>query len=107
MTRLNSSYQLETSFYYEHNIIVYDDVYTLREVYCRSAKNALEKNNEIMLIVTTYGTPNTVREMLREYEIDVKKYECDGALVIIDCEKNTSSPSALGGRIRLQPHLSA
>jgi hypothetical protein len=81
---LNSNYQLENSCYGDHSIIIYDDLYTLREVYCRSAKKALEKNNEIMLIVTTYETPNTVREMLGEYEVDVKKYESHGSLVIID-----------------------
>ncbi|MBD0327884.1 MAG: MEDS domain-containing protein [Pyrinomonadaceae bacterium] len=56
----------------------------MREVYCRSAKEALEKNNEIMVIVTTYETPNAVRQMLGEYEVDVKKCESDGSLVIID-----------------------
>jgi hypothetical protein len=81
---LNSKHQIENSCYGEHNIMIYDDLYTLREVYCRSAKNALEKNNEIMFIVTTYETPNTVRQMLGEYEVDVKKYESDGSLLIID-----------------------
>lgn len=81
---INSNYELENSCYSEHNILIYDDLYTLREIYCRSAKNALEKNNEIMLIVSTYETPKTVREMLTEYEIDVKKYESNGSLVIID-----------------------
>ncbi len=69
---LTSNHQLENSCYGEHNIIIYDDHYTLREVYCRSAKKALEKNNEIMLIVTTYETPNTVRQMLGEYEGGLK-----------------------------------
>lgn len=76
---INSNYDLEHSCYSEHNILIYDDLYTLREIYCRSAKN-----NEIMLIVSTYETPKTVREMLTEYEIDVKKYESNGSLVIID-----------------------
>ena len=71
---IDSNYELENSCYSEHNILIYDDLYTLREVYCRSAKNGLEKNNEIMLIVSSYGTPKTVREMLTEFEIDVKKY---------------------------------
>jgi hypothetical protein len=37
-----------------------------------------------MLIVTTYETPNTVRDMLSEYEINVQKHESNGSLVIID-----------------------
>jgi hypothetical protein len=68
----------------EHNILIYDDLYTLREIYGRSTKNALEKNNEIMLIVSTYERSKTVRGMLTEYKIDVKKYESNGSLVIVD-----------------------
>ena len=45
---------------------------------------ALEKNNEIMLIVTTYETPRTVRDMLSEYDINVQKHESNGSLVMID-----------------------
>jgi hypothetical protein len=81
---INSNYELEHSCYSEHNILIYDDLYTLREIYCRSAKNALEKNNEVMLTVSTYETPKTGREMLTEYEIDMKKYKSNGSLVIID-----------------------
>ncbi len=69
---INSNYQLENSCYSEYNILVYDDLYTLNEIYYKSAKNALENRNGIMLIVSTYETPKTVREMLTEYEIDVK-----------------------------------
>lgn len=65
-------------------MIIYDDLYTLREIYAKFSKKALEKNNEIMLIVTTYETPDTVRDMLSEYEINVQKHESTGSLVIID-----------------------
>ena len=37
-----------------------------------------------MLIVSTYETPKTVREMFTEYEIERKKYESNGSLVKID-----------------------
>jgi hypothetical protein len=47
-------------------MIIYEDIYTLREIYCKFAKRALENNNEIMLILTTYETPNTIRDMLAE-----------------------------------------
>lgn len=65
-------------------MIIYEDLYTLREIYCRFAKKALEKNNEIMLIATTYETPRTVRDMLGEYDINVRKHESNGSLIIID-----------------------
>ncbi len=54
-------------------MIIYEDLYTLRDIYARFSKKALEQNNEIMLIVTAYETPDTVRNMLSEYEINVQK----------------------------------
>ena len=81
---MNSEHQLQNSCYNEHNMIIYEDLYTLREIYAKFSKKALEKNNEIMLIVTTYETPDTVRDMLSEYEINVQKHESNGSLVIID-----------------------
>jgi hypothetical protein len=81
---MNSEQQLQNSCYSEHNMVIYEDLYTLREIYCKFSKKALEKNNEIVLIVTTYETPNTVRGMLSEYEIAVQKHESNGSLVIID-----------------------
>lgn len=80
----NSERQLLNSSYHEHDMIIYEDLYTLREIYCKFSKTALEKNNEIMLIVTTYETPNNGRDMLREYEISVQKHESNSSLVIID-----------------------
>jgi hypothetical protein len=81
---INTEKQLQNSSYNEHNMIIYEDIYTLREIYCKFSKKALENDNEIMLIVTTYETPNTVRDMLNEFEIDVQKHESNGSLVIID-----------------------
>jgi MEDS: MEthanogen/methylotroph, DcmR Sensory domain len=65
-------------------MIIYEDIYTLREIYAKFSKKALEQNNEIMFIVTNYETPDIVRNMLTEYEINVQKYESNGSLVIID-----------------------
>jgi hypothetical protein len=36
-----------------------------------------------MLIVTPYETPDTVRDMLIEYNINVQKHESNGSLVVI------------------------
>lgn len=80
----NSEHLLQNSCYNEHNMIIYEDLYALREIYGKFSKKALEKNNEIMLIVTTYETPNTVRDVLSEYEINIQKHESNGSLVIID-----------------------
>jgi hypothetical protein len=81
---MNSEHQLQNSCYNEHNMIIYEDLYTLREIYTKFSKKALEQNNEIMFIVTNYETPDIVRNMLTEYEINVQKHESNGSLVIID-----------------------
>ncbi len=81
---MNTEKQLQNSCYNEHNMIIYEDIYALREIYSKFSKKALDNDNEIMLIVTTYETPSAVRDMLSEYEIDVKKHESDGSLVIIN-----------------------
>ena len=47
----------------------------------------LEENNELVLLLPYYETTDTVRCHLRENEyacIDVRKYEKEGSLVIID-----------------------
>ena len=51
------------------------------------AKLQLEENNELVLLLPYYETTDTVRRYLRENEhacIDVRKYEKEGLLVIID-----------------------
>lgn len=77
---MNSEHQLQNSCYNEHNMIIYEDLYTLREIYTKFSKKALEQNNEIMFIVTNYETPDIVRNMLTEYEINVQKHESNGPL---------------------------
>jgi hypothetical protein len=81
---IKSEHELENSCYNQHNMVVYEDLYTLREIYAKFSKKALQKNNEIMLIVTPYETPDTVRDMLIEYNINVQKHESNGSLVVID-----------------------
>jgi hypothetical protein len=80
---IKSEHELENSCYNQHNMVVYEDLYTLREIYAKFSKKALQKNNEIMLVVTPYETPDTVRDMLIEYNINVQKHESNGSLVVI------------------------
>jgi hypothetical protein len=70
-----------------HYILIYDDLTTFRQIYLYYAKLQLEENNELVLLLTYYETTDTVRRYLRENEhacIDVRKYEKEGSLVIID-----------------------
>jgi hypothetical protein len=65
-------------------MIIYEDLYTFREIYCKYSKEALEKNDEIVLIATTYEAPHNIRDMLSDYDLDVQYHESNGSLVIMD-----------------------
>ena len=67
---------------------------TLRDIYSYYAKVKLEYNNEIVLILPYYETTEMVRSILsgenknnQSNTIDVRKYEKEGSLIIIDSVK--------------------
>jgi hypothetical protein len=72
-----------------HNLIVYPDMRVLRKVYAVYIKSLLE-NNEIVLVLTHYDHPSTIRQILRNGNngkskaLDVERYTQDGSLVIVD-----------------------
>jgi hypothetical protein len=74
------------SKYGEHSMLIYSDLEQFGEIYSHYCKIALEKNNEIVLLISHYETIDAVRKSLNS-EIDVAKYEVDGTLVIVDTEK--------------------
>jgi MEDS: MEthanogen/methylotroph, DcmR Sensory domain len=83
--------QLRQAEYGAHYIIVYYDMMTLRPLYTGYIKTQLEYNNELVLILPYYETTETVRSVLSENHssnegsiIDVRKYEKEGSLIIID-----------------------
>ncbi len=83
--------QLRQAEYGAHYIIVYHDMMTLRQIYAGYIKTQLEYNNELVLILPYYETTKTVRSVLSENHssnegniIDVRKYEKEGSLMIID-----------------------
>ena len=83
--------QLRQAEYGAHYIIVYHDMMTLRQIYTGYIKTQLEYNNELVLILPYYETTETVRSVLSENHssnegniIDVRKYEKQGSLIIID-----------------------
>ena len=70
-----------------HYILIYGDLITFRQIYSYYTKIQLEENNELVLLLPYYETTDTVRCHLRENEracIDVRKYEKEGSLAIID-----------------------
>jgi hypothetical protein len=86
---------MRLSEYGVHYLVVYPDMNTLRMIYSYYTKMQLEDNNEIVLIVPYYETTEMVRSVLsgennknnQSNIIDVRKYEKQGSLVIIDSVK--------------------
>lgn len=56
----------------EHNMLVYRDLYALREMYCTYCKAHLETASEIVLVATQYETPGKVKQNLMDARIDAK-----------------------------------
>jgi DcmR-like sensory protein len=87
--------QLRQAEFGAHYIIVYYDMMTLRQIYSGYIKSQLEDNNEIVLILPYYETTEMVRSILSGENdnsiegniIDVRKYEKEGSLMIIDSVK--------------------
>jgi hypothetical protein len=57
--------QLPTIAYGNHIVLIYPNLYSLREIYSRYCKTALE-NNEVVLLLTYYETIDCVRQTLKE-----------------------------------------
>jgi hypothetical protein len=85
--------EIRNTEYGVHYLVIYPDMITLRRFYSYYAKMQLD-NNEIVLILPYYETTEMVRNVLSGDDknnqgstIDVRKYEKEGLLVIIDSVK--------------------
>jgi MEDS: MEthanogen/methylotroph, DcmR Sensory domain len=108
--------------YGTHSILVYPNRETLRETYSRYVKRQLEDSNEIVVILPYYETADKVRKTLSNSDfinrgeaansdsnnsngnsiIDVRKYEKEGSLMIMDSVKGYfGSDSNYEGKDRL------
>jgi MEDS: MEthanogen/methylotroph, DcmR Sensory domain len=68
-----------------HYILVYSDLPTLRKIYSQHIKRQIEEKEEIVLILPHHETSDMVRFVLFELaKIDVRKYEKQNSLMIID-----------------------
>ena len=85
---VETAQQLHRSEFGAHFLVVYHDLATFREMYSHYVKAAL-KDNEIVIILPFYETVDEVRRILSEDSacIDVRKYEKEQSLLIIDSLK--------------------
>jgi hypothetical protein len=73
-----------------HYIVIYPDIMTLRWLYSHYIKAQLEDNSDMILLLPYYETTDTVRHILLHNNgasIDVRKYEKQGSLLIVDSVK--------------------
>lgn len=75
----------------EHNILIYSELDSYREVYSKYVKKMLDANN-IVLMLPHYENIECVRQVLKEIEIDVQRHQAEGSLVIIDSVKGFFVP---------------
>ncbi len=69
-----------------HNLLVYDDLKTFREIYTQYSR-ALLPQNEIVVISTQYEPISNVKNNLRLAGVDdVERYLDEGALFILDAQ---------------------
>lgn len=100
--RQEAKREIDASGFHEHNLLIYPDVDTFREIYCMYAKVHLQPEyNEIVLIASQYEPIDKVRSNLSDYGIDVDRYEKDGSLIIIDSVKGYQSDKDHSGVMNL------
>src|SRR5919107_304341 len=98
---VETAQQLHRSEFGAHFLVIYHDLATFREMYSHYVKAAL-KDNEIVIILPFYETVDEVRRILSEDSacIDVRKYEKEQSLLIIDSLK-----AYLGSRDGFMPFV--
>src|SRR5205807_5689443 len=68
--------------------VVYRDLLTLRKIYSEYTKRQIEEKKDIVLILPHYETTTMVRYVLSQMaNIDVRKYEKQNSLLIIDSSR--------------------
>jgi hypothetical protein len=77
---------LNIAEYGEHNMLVYPDLHTFRRIYGQLTKAQLD-DNRVVLLFPYYETTDSVREILSQFSIDVRKCEQNRSLVIVDSVK--------------------
>jgi MEDS: MEthanogen/methylotroph, DcmR Sensory domain len=74
---------IRRSNFHDHNMLIYSDLPTFREIYSGCTRQALH-NNEIVFLATTYDPFDKVTDELRRKGISVDNETKDGNLVIVD-----------------------
>jgi hypothetical protein len=78
--------KMRQSHPHDHDVMIYPDLPTFRQVYSQATKEALERN-EIVFLTTTYDSFQRVIDSLKQGRISVNKEVKHGNLIILDAVK--------------------
>jgi hypothetical protein len=74
---------IRRSDFQEHNLLIYPDLPSFRQIYSECTKQALD-NNEIVFLATTYDSFDVIENALRSKQISVDDEKKNGNLIIVD-----------------------
>jgi hypothetical protein len=74
---------IRRSDFQEHNLLIYPDLPSFRQIYSECTKEALD-NDEIVFLATTYDSFEIIEDALISKGISVDNQKKDGNLIIVD-----------------------
>jgi len=74
---------IRRSGFQEHNLLIYPDLLSFRQIYSECTKEALD-NNEVVFLATTYDSFDRIEDALRSKRISVDDEKKNGNLIIVD-----------------------
>jgi MEDS: MEthanogen/methylotroph, DcmR Sensory domain len=77
----------------EHNMLVYSDLNSLREIYSSHTQRSLQLRNNAVIILYHYETKISVVHALKELDIAVEHHEADRSLIILDANEVIFKPT--------------
>ena len=75
-----------------HCLIIYPNIETIRKIYTEYIHLIIEENNVAILFLPYYDTTDKVRQDLKTKGLDVRKFEQNNSLTLIDFTKVVDNP---------------
>ena len=79
--------KIKQSNFGEHNLILFEDYFTLNNTLSEYCKTALESLNEMVLLLPHNESVSNLLHALKNIDLDVQKYKLQGSLVIVEAKK--------------------
>ena len=79
--------KIKQSNFGEHNLILFEDYFTLNNILLEYCKTAFESLNEMVLLLPHNESVSNLFHGLKNIDLDVQKYKLQGSLVIVEAKK--------------------